>query len=193
MSGTVSLKPLLVAAVVAIAIGAFFGGVASANAATAGILPPANPASDCDAQGGHPKLTVKRLDGCRAKEGVGRLVLPSNWSALGGPQQMLVLIDLERVNRGLAPVVGLSPALDQLAAEGARTHMDPPFPSGGFEWGGGIGSVAVGRRAARTLSRSSRGIRVPASRSPGRRSCATSPPSPALSRSNGIAVVLGVE
>jgi hypothetical protein len=128
----------LAAAVVVIALGAF--GVASASAATAGILPPANPATDCDARGGQPDFTVKGLDRCRAKEGVGRLVLPSNWAALTGPQQLLVLIDLERVNRGLAPVVGLSPALDRLAAAGARSHADPSFPSGGFQWAGGVWS-----------------------------------------------------
>jgi hypothetical protein len=111
---------------------------ASASAATAGVLPPANPAADCDRRGGQPQFSVKGLDRCRAKEGVGRLVLPSNWSALSGPQQMLVLIDLERVDRGLTPVIGLNRALDRLAAEGARAHADPPFPSGGFEWAGGV-------------------------------------------------------
>jgi hypothetical protein len=113
-------------------------GVASAGAETAGILPPANPGTDCDAHGRDPSLTVRGLDRCRAREGVGPLVLPSNWVALTGPQQMLVLIDLERVNRGLAPVVGLSRTLDRLAAEGARSRNDPPFPSGGFESGGGV-------------------------------------------------------
>lgn len=126
----------LALAAVAVALGTL--DAASASAKTAGILPPANPAADCDARTVHPAFTVRGLDRCRGKEGVGRLLLPSNWSALTGPQQMLVLIDLERVNRGLAPVVGLSPALDRLAAEGAQAHDDPPFPSGGFEGGGGI-------------------------------------------------------
>jgi len=138
MSETFPVTRFLAAAAVAIALGSF--GVASASAATAGILPPANPVADCDAQGGQPEFTIKRLDGCRAKESVGRLALPSNWSALSRPQQMLVVTDLERVNRGLAPVVGLSPALDRLAAEGAQSRNDPPFPSSGFEWAGGVWS-----------------------------------------------------
>jgi hypothetical protein len=121
---------------VAVALAAF--AVASASAATLGIVPPANPTADCDSQGGNPQLTLHGLDRCRAKEGVGPLVLPSNWFALSGPQEMLVLIDLERVDRGLVPVVGLSRALDRLAAKGARARDDPPFPSHGFEWGGGI-------------------------------------------------------
>lgn len=111
--------------------------VASASAAT-GIVPPSNPATDCDAQGGHPDFTLSGLNRCRAKEGIGPMVLPSNWSALSAPEQMLVLVDLERVNRGLAPVIGLSPALDQLAADGAQIRNDPAFPSGGFAGGGGI-------------------------------------------------------
>jgi hypothetical protein len=110
---------------------------ASASA-TIGTTPPSNPAADCDARGGHPEFTLAGVNRCRAKEGVGPMVLPSNWSSLSRPQQMLVLIDLERVNRGLAPVIGLSPALDRLAAHGAQIGDDPAFPSRGFEGGGGI-------------------------------------------------------
>ena len=138
MPANLRFRRLLASAVVAIALCGL--GVASASASTVGILPPANPAADCDARGARPDFTLNGLDRCRAKEGVGRLVLPSNWGALTAPQQLLVLLDLERVNRGLAPVVGLSPALDRLAAAGARSHEDPSFPAGGFQWGGGLWS-----------------------------------------------------
>jgi hypothetical protein len=113
-------------------------GVGPATAASPGILPPANPAADCDPQGSHPGFTLQELNGCRAKENLGPLTLPSNWTSLNAPEQMLVLIDLERVNRGLPAVIGLSPALDQLATHGAQVGDDPAFPSGGFQGGGGI-------------------------------------------------------
>lgn len=112
----------------------------SAQAAlTAGILPPANPASDCD----HTSSVsgywgVANIDACRALEGVGPLVLPSNWADLTPVQQGFVLINLERVNRGMAPVVGLSASLDRLAAQAAAGQTDPSFPTGDFLGGGGI-------------------------------------------------------
>ncbi|MGH2842467.1 MAG: hypothetical protein ACRDKL_02620 [Solirubrobacteraceae bacterium] len=114
--------------------------LAVAPAWAAGTLPPRNPGTDCDATGATPRFNLHGLDACRAKEGVGSLVLPSNWSALSGPEQLLVVIDLERANRGLAPVVGLSSALDVLAQAGASTQNDPQFPQGGFTGGGGLWS-----------------------------------------------------
>jgi hypothetical protein len=136
MPGSLSFTRLLATAAAVFAFGAF--GVASASAATAGVLPPANPAADCNAQGARVQFSIQNLDGCRAKEGIGPLVLPSNWPILTEPEQMLVLVDLERVNRGLAPIVGLSAELDELASTGAQSGNDPSFPDGGFTGGGGI-------------------------------------------------------
>lgn len=114
------------------------GGAASvAQAATAGILPPQNPAANCN-RGDSFDGGLAAIDACRAAEKVGPLELPSNWSSLTTVEQGFVLIDLERVNRGLAPIVGLSPALDALAASGAANGTDPSFPAGGFIGGGGI-------------------------------------------------------
>ena len=118
------------------AFGAF--GAGSAMASTAGILPPANPSADCDSSGSSVQFTLAALNVCRAKEGVGPLTLPSNWTSLTSSQQIFVLADLERVNRGLAPVVGLSASLDRLASAGAGAGDDPSFPSGGFVGGGGV-------------------------------------------------------
>jgi hypothetical protein len=136
MPGPLSFTRFLAAAAVVLAFGA--SGVASASAATAGVLPPANPAADCDPQGVKVQFSIQNLDACRAKEGIGPLVLPSNWSVLTEPEQMLVIVNLERVNRGLAPVIGLSPELNQLASSGAQSGNDPSFPDGGFTGGGGI-------------------------------------------------------
>jgi len=119
-------------------------GIWSSGALAAGILPPSNPAADCDHSADTNSVwDVNSIDACRAQEGIGPLVLPSNWSTLSPTQQEFVLIDLERVNRGLPPIVGLSASLNALAANGAQNQTDPPFPStgeGGGIWAGG-GSV----------------------------------------------------
>jgi hypothetical protein len=117
-------------------------GAGAAQAATAGILPPKDPAADCDRHAPRVSATVSRLDACRAKEGVGPLTLPANWHSLTPSQQQLVIIDIERVNRGLAPIVGLSASLSALAVRGAETDKDPAFPSRGFVGGGGIWAAA---------------------------------------------------
>ncbi|HET9094717.1 MAG TPA: hypothetical protein VFN36_06475 [Solirubrobacteraceae bacterium] len=115
-------------------LGAAGGGVA--HGATTGILPPRAPATNCGAAQG--LLALATINACRAQENVGPLRLPSNWGALGPVDQGFILINLERVNRGLAPIVGLSASLDQLAVAGARAGADPTFPAAGFLGGGAI-------------------------------------------------------
>jgi hypothetical protein len=102
-----------------------------------------NPAADCDRSApASGSWGVANIDACRAHEGLGPLVLPSNFATLTPVQQGFVLINLERVNRGLAPIVGLSATLNGLAAQGAASDSDPSFPSGGFLGGGGIWAAA---------------------------------------------------
>ncbi len=101
-------------------------------ARTAGVLPPANPATNCAAAkrlASNAAGALQTINTCRASEGVGPLTLPRNWTALTGSQQVFVLIDLERVNRGLRPAAGMSSLLDTLAMTGARIDSDPRFPS----------------------------------------------------------------
>lgn len=111
-------------------------GLSLARAAGAhgiGILPPAHPGSDCRGWG------LAGIDTCRAREGVGKLVLPSNWAALNMDAKLLVLVDLERVDRGLAPIEVLVKPLNALAQQGAQRGGDPDFPSCEcFSAGGGI-------------------------------------------------------
>lgn len=121
----------------------------AAQATTVGTLPPRNPTSDCNhasVAGGY--WGVTDINSCRALEGVGPLALPSNWRALTPVEQGFVLMNLERVNRGLAPVVGLSPALNQLASTAAANGVDPSFPSDGFSGGGTIWAGAGSALAA---------------------------------------------
>lgn len=87
-------------------------------------------------------LSIRTLDGCRAKEDLGPLQLPTNYSRLTISQQMLVVIDLERVNRGLAPVLGLTPSLNALAQKAADTDQDPAFPAGRYSVAGSIWAYA---------------------------------------------------
>ncbi|MGH2835170.1 MAG: hypothetical protein ACRDKD_03095 [Solirubrobacteraceae bacterium] len=105
-------------------------------------MPPRNPASDCNGGAG---MGVGAINACRAQEGIGPLRLPSNWGSLTPVQQGFVLINLERVNRGLPAIVGLSAPLNGLASAGAAGSSDPSFPAGGFVGGGGIwaGSPSV--------------------------------------------------
>jgi len=77
-----------------------------------------------------------------ALEGIGPMVLPSGFGELSVPQQLLVAIDLERVDRHLSPFAGLTAALDANAQRGADAANDPPDPGRRYllddaEWAGG--------------------------------------------------------
>jgi hypothetical protein len=81
------------------------------------------------------------LDNDRASEGVGPLTLPTNFASLTVPEQVFVVADLERTDRGLTPIVGLVSTLDADAQQGAVTDTDPSFPpvgnGAGSNWAGG--------------------------------------------------------
>lgn len=86
------------------------------------------------------------FDAARAAEGIGPLQLPAGFAAEPAPVQLLALIDLERVARGLAAVPSLSPYLDALAEWGASHGADPPLPTGragGSNWAGGLRSTLL--------------------------------------------------
>ncbi len=89
---------------------------------------------------------IPSFDAAREAEGLGRLVLPADFAAESPPVQLLTLIDLERVDRGLPAVASLSPYLDSLAQWGAAHGTDPPLPSGrggGSDWAGGVRSTLL--------------------------------------------------
>ena len=54
------------------------------------------------------------------------------------------MVNLERVNRGLPPVIGLSASLDSLAQEGAIAEHDPGFPAGYHDPAGTTGAYYDG-------------------------------------------------
>jgi hypothetical protein len=89
---------------------------------------------------------VSGIDEARAAEGVGPLRLPSSYDSLSVPAQLLVLTDLERVDRGLPGFTGLSVKLDGLAEKGAVAGTDPNGPAGstwGSNWAGGEPSALL--------------------------------------------------
>ena len=71
----------------------------------------ANPCStgfstpDCDA------YIVAAIDHARSLEGVKPVRLPSNWTSFTLSQQLFVIVNLERVDRGYPPYLGLNAAL----------------------------------------------------------------------------------
>ena len=84
---------------------------------------------------------VSYINWGRSIEGVPRLVLPYNWASLNQPQQLLVIINMEREDRGLPIFPGLNTSLDALAQQGANSSSDPPYSFG--IWAGGPGLSAL--------------------------------------------------
>ncbi len=76
-----------------------------------------------------------------ATEGLAPIALPSNWASLTVAEQIFVIVDLERVDRGLQPFLGLSFFWNVEAQIGAAANADPPTPTGypwvATEWAGG--------------------------------------------------------
>jgi hypothetical protein len=83
------------------------------------------------------KFALADINAARASEGVRAMKLPSDFRKLTIAQQLLVVSDLERVGRGLAPALGLSRTLDKFARKGALANADPepPTPLDGDVWG----------------------------------------------------------
>jgi hypothetical protein len=82
------------------------------------------------------------LNALRASEGVVPMSLPTDFASLTGPEQIFVVANLERVDRGLPPIQGLSVALNADAQAGANAHTDPPLPTYGTNAGGNWGEAA---------------------------------------------------
>jgi len=83
---------------------------------------------------------VQATDAARAQEGLGPIHLPGNFAVLTPAEQLFVLTDIERVDRGLPPVVGLDPILSADAMGGALGNTDPtpsqlPAGMGLIAWG----------------------------------------------------------
>ncbi len=90
-------------------------------------------------------VMLRAFDHARATEGLPALSLPGNWDALTAAEQFFVVVDLERLARGLPPYRGLNAQLDAAAQSAALLEVDPlapaAFPLGthgtGSVWGSG--------------------------------------------------------
>ncbi|MGC8498568.1 MAG: hypothetical protein ACP5OV_03590 [Acidimicrobiales bacterium] len=82
-------------------------------------------------------------------EGVAPMALPTNWAHLSVPEQLFVVTDLERVDRGLPPYLGLNGALSAVAQVGAVRDADPMPPPRlvgygfGSTWAGGADNALM--------------------------------------------------
>ncbi len=96
------------------------------------------------------------INNARSIEGVRPMVLPSNWFSLSVPQQLFVLMDLERTARGLPAYLGINAALTADAQHSAAANSDPSIAAGfamandaqgsagfGGAWSGGFNPLAA--------------------------------------------------
>jgi hypothetical protein len=60
------------------------------------------------------------------------MLLPSNFARLSAPEQLLVAVNRERVDRKRPPFLGLSTALSGVAQKGADASDTPPDPQSGY-------------------------------------------------------------
>jgi hypothetical protein len=89
------------------------------------------------------RLTLAAIDAARSAEGLRPIALPADFAQLSVPEQLFVVLDRERVDRGLAPFAGLSTLLDADAQKGAATANLPPRPGRSYtavdaEWIGAV-------------------------------------------------------
>ncbi len=68
---------------------------------------------------------LEAIDAARAVEGIGPMVLPSNWYQLSASEQLFVVLDLERTARGLPPYAGINAVLSREAQSAAQAQSDP--------------------------------------------------------------------
>ncbi len=97
-------------------------------------------------------LAIGALEAGRRAEELPQLALPDDYGRLSTPERLFVLVNLERIARGVPPLVGLSAALDTVAQVAAATRRDPtpaatdaalPALSMGAAWAGGQANAAA--------------------------------------------------
>ncbi len=73
---------------------------------------------------------VSAINHARTLEGVGAMVLPTNWYQLSTGEQLFVVLNLERTARGLPPYLGINAALSAAATRAAQAQTDPSVAAG---------------------------------------------------------------
>jgi hypothetical protein len=69
--------------------------------------------------------TLAAIQRAHMQEGIRPMVLPSGFWSLPPASQLFVATNLERVERGLRPMAGLTSGLDSVAGAGAQANTDP--------------------------------------------------------------------
>ena len=147
-TGPRALSRSLLRAVLAVAAGTGSAVVLAigdpVSAGASGIVPPSNPPASAPPQV-MPHCTVSPVDDtsaacinsvlhninyARALEGLGPLVLPSNYASQPVAVQQLIITDEERGDRGLSQFSGLDASLNTAAMAGAVGNTDPTPPAG---------------------------------------------------------------
>lgn len=127
-----AIRPLLIASALALIV------VASAVAADwKGSDPPTNtplgrlPSACATAPTGKTCIDagVYVLDRARRKVGLPPYALPANFPSLSAPQQMFILVNLDRIQYGLRPITGLTAALNHDALASGVWRSADPTPS----------------------------------------------------------------
>jgi hypothetical protein len=127
--------------IVAIAVASTAGCWCVGSAGAAGILPPGNPPSNIAPSSAD---YLASIDNGRGQEGVAPMnVSEASISTLPIPEQVFILTNEERIDRGLQPIGYMTAQLNTIAQQGADSGADPGFPdtlSGGASrtWGGSI-------------------------------------------------------
>jgi len=67
------------------------------------------------------------IDEARSREGVAPMLLPAGFDQLDPGRQAFVVTNLERVDRGLRPIAGISDDLSAAAQSAAASFTDPQF------------------------------------------------------------------
>lgn len=92
------------------------------------------PTAACD------KAAIADINAARAAEGLGPIVLPSNYSTRGIKAKLAAVTNAERTSRGLSTLKQTA-ANNTLAQQGAVAGTDPTGPAGhswGSIWAGGV-------------------------------------------------------
>ncbi|MHB1506345.1 MAG: hypothetical protein ACYCOS_05250 [Sulfobacillus sp.] len=74
------------------------------------------------------QVYLEAVDQARAQEGLGALPIPPGFFQMSQPEQFFVILNLERVTRGLSPIVRAVAAANQTATAAAAAGVDPMPP-----------------------------------------------------------------
>ena len=127
MLGRVRWRMAMLLVPMAIMVGSTLAAiVTSAPAGAAGYLPPSNPPANIAPSSGD---WLASINAARAQEGVGPMnISESQLAGLPIDEQVLTVVNDERVDRGLPPINYVTSQLDSYAQGGANVGQRPVVP-----------------------------------------------------------------